>query len=132
MSYIPLSGVEVPAKRVIGMILEQVSDRSRAQLASGVVAYALGFDLTDMLGQARGRRHHCLGRQLSMYLTYTAFEMSLSRCAYAFGRDRSTVAHACHTVEARRDDAAFDNWVDGLESSLKTLAPYAPDGKAAL
>lgn len=109
------------------MIIEHVSDRSRAQLATSVVAYALGYDLTDMIGQSRGPKHACTARQLAMYLTYTAFEMSLTRCAYAFGRDRSTVAHACRTVEDRRDDAAFDRWIDGLEGGLKALAPFAPD-----
>ena len=119
-------------ERVIAMILEQLSDRSRAQLATGVVAYALGYDLGEMIGRTRGPKRACTARQLAMYLTYTAFEMSLSRCAYAFGRDRSTVSHACHIIEDRRDDASFDEWIDGLETSLRTLAPFAPDGAAAL
>jgi len=114
------------------MVIEQLSDRSRAQLATGIVAFALGFELTDMIGNSRGSKRVCTVRQLAMYLTYTAFEMSLSRCAYAFGRDRSTVAHACHAVEDRRDDAAFDDWLDGLETGLKAFAPYAPDGTAGL
>jgi len=118
--------------RVNAMILEQISDRSRAQLATGIVAYAMGYDLSDIIGQTRGSRQMCTARQLSMYLTYTAFEMSLSRCAYAFGRDRSTVAHACQTVEDRRDDAVFDHWIAGLEAGLKTLRAYAPDGPEAL
>lgn len=114
------------------MIIEQLGDKSRAQLATGVVAYALGFDLADMISDTRGPQRTCTARQLAMYLTYTAFEMSLSRCAYAFGRDRSTVAHACHAVEDRRDDAVFDEWMDGLESGLKVLVPYALDRSEAL
>ena len=34
---------------------------------------------------------------------------------HAFGRDRTTVGHACHVVEDRRDDAAFDNFVSAIE-----------------
>ena len=114
------------------MITEQISDRSRAQLATGIVAYALGYDLAEMISRTRGPKQACTARQLAMYLAYTAFEMSLSRCAQAFSRDRSTVAHACHTVEDRRDDAAFDQWIDGLETGLKALAPFAPDGGEAI
>lgn len=111
------------------MFSEKASDRSRAQLTSGIVAYALGRDVGDAMDTSRGPRAACLARQLSMYLTYTAFQMSLSRCAYAFGRDRSTVSYACRAIEMRRDDAAFDEWVDGLEAGLKTLAAYAPNAR---
>ena len=114
------------------MVLEQISDRSRAQLATGIVAFALGYDLRDMISRTRGTKPACTARQLAMYLTYTAFSMSLSRCAQAFVRDRSTVAHACRAVEDRRDDAVFDQWIDGLETGLKLLASYAPDGQEAL
>ena len=50
-----------------------------------------------------------------MYLCHTAFERSLARVAIAFGRDRSTVAHACHAIEDRREDPHFDDWIDALE-----------------
>jgi hypothetical protein len=44
--------------------------------------------------------------------------MSLTRVAYAFARDRSTVAHACHAIEDRRDEPAFESWMSGLEAML--------------
>ncbi|MEJ0023711.1 MAG: helix-turn-helix domain-containing protein [Alphaproteobacteria bacterium] len=73
-------------------------------------------------------------RQAAMYLTDVAFEMSLARVAIAFGRDRSTVAHACHVMEERRDDAEMDAWLDAMESALKgappPLAPPASLGAA--
>jgi hypothetical protein len=31
------------------------------------------------------------------------------RVAEAFGRDRSTIAYACHMIEDRRDDCVFDD-----------------------
>jgi hypothetical protein len=58
-----------------------------------------------------------------MYLTHIAFEMSLGRVAAAFGRDRSTVAHACHLMEERRDDCEIDAWLDALEIALKGAPP---------
>ena len=101
------------------------NDRARAKLAASVAAYAMGHEAGDAPAQIRGCQKASAVRQLAMYLTYTAFEMSLARCAAAFVRDRSTVAHACQAIEDRRDDEAFDEWVDGLEAGLKTLAPYA-------
>jgi len=114
------------------MMIDKASDRYRAQLATGIVAFALGCDAKDVEQGERGTRAVSTMRQLAMYLTYTAFEMSLSRCAAAFARDRSTVAHACHAVEDRRDDKHFDCWIDGLETGLKALAPFAPDQSGAL
>jgi chromosomal replication initiation ATPase DnaA len=32
-----------------------------------------------------------------------------------FGRDRTTVGHACQVVEDRRDEPAFDEFVAALE-----------------
>ncbi len=54
-----------------------------------------------------------------MYLCHVAFELSLARVAVAFGRDRSTVAHACHMIEDRRDEIRFDIWIGGLEAMLR-------------
>ena len=51
---------------------------------------------------------------------HVAFELPLSRVALAFGRDRSTAAHACHRIEDRRDDRAFDDYMDALEAALRT------------
>ena len=53
--------------------------------------------------------------------------MSLARVAQAFGRDRSTVAYACHKIEDMRDDAAFDQRLDDLETSLRAMpSPARP------
>jgi hypothetical protein len=35
------------------------------------------------------------------------------------GRDRSTIAHACRVVEARRDDAALDAAITALERAVR-------------
>ncbi len=46
------------------------------------------------------------------------------RVAAAFGRDRSTVAHACREIEDRREDGQFDLWISALEGMLHR-APFA-------
>ncbi len=106
-------------------------DRRKAHLAAGVVAYATGVALQEVLSATRGSAAAAIARQTAMYLTHVAFEMSLCRVASAFGRDPSTVAHACQRIEERRDDTAVDDWLHALERSLKR-APSALSPPAAL
>ncbi|XBQ15321.1 MAG: helix-turn-helix domain-containing protein [Oceanicaulis sp.] len=94
-------------------------DRARARLAIQTVAYALGVPAEEIAAPTRGSAQAALARQVAMYLAHVAFEMSLQRAAQAFGRDRSTAAHACHRIEDRRDDAAFDAFLDELEACLR-------------
>ncbi|MBI1186892.1 MAG: chromosomal replication initiator DnaA [Alphaproteobacteria bacterium] len=91
----------------------------------GLAGYAVGVPVEAIATTQRGCVEAAFGRQLAMYLCHVAFEMSLSRVAYAFARDRSTAAHACHMIEDRREDPGFDAWADALETALRE-AP-APD-----
>jgi chromosomal replication initiation ATPase DnaA len=108
---------------------DKQADRARAQLALQTVAYAFGVPASEIDAPTRGVARAALARQAAIYLTHIAFELSLSRTAAAFGRDRSTAAHACHRIEDRRDDAAFDARLDELEACLR--AAPAPELQAA-
>src|SRR5690606_2259618 len=90
-----------------------------AELATGVVSYALGVEQSRIRAGGRGDAQAAYARQLAMYLCHDGFELSLVRVAAAFGRDPSTVAHACHLVEDRREDAQFDLWIAGMEDALR-------------
>ncbi len=103
--------------------LRRARDEARARLARTIVAYAFGVSETEMDAMTRRSAAAAFGRQVAMYLAHISFEMSLSRVASAFGRDRTTVSHACHLVEDRRDDDQFDLKLDRLESLLRA----APD-----
>ncbi len=95
------------------------SDRAAARLAAEMVSYALGVAAEEIVGATRGSAEAAYARQIAMYLAHVAFEMSLNRVAIAFNRDRSTVAHACHLVEDRRDDPDLDALLERLEQALK-------------
>jgi len=97
----------------------RVRDEAAARLAAGVAAFALNVSDEELLAEARGSAEVAFARQVAVYLCHTAFEMSLARVAIAFGRDRSTVAHACHLIEDRRDEPHFDRWIGGLEGMLR-------------
>jgi len=94
-------------------------DEASARLAAGVAGYALCVAPDEILDVSRGSADAAFARQVAMYLCHVAFELSLARVAVAFGRDRSTVAHACHSIEDRREDHQFDVWIDSLEAMLR-------------
>ena len=58
-------------------------------------------------------------RQLAMYLSHVILGRSLSEIGDAFGRDRTTVSHACAVIEDLRHDPAFDEDVSALERHLE-------------
>ena len=72
------------------------------------------------------RRSSCHVRQISMYVCHVVLQLSLSDIGAAFGRDRTTVGHACNVVEDRRDDAAFDAFVSAIERVV--LSVFGPAG----
>ena len=49
------------------------------------------------------------------------FGLNYSEVARAFGRDRTTAAHACQLIEERRDDPAVDAVLGSLEDACGTL-----------
>ena len=102
---------------------QQRIDKNHAYLAASLVGYALELKAENILVPDRGSREMVQARQVAMYLSHVGLEMSLSRVANAFERDRSTVAHACHKIEEMRDEAKFDAWLEALETGLMTVAP---------
>lgn len=96
-------------------------DEDRAYLAAALTGYALGLKTEAILSLQRRSPAEARGRQIAMYLMRTALGMSLSRVARAFNRDRTTVAHACHLIEDRRDDSDFDLWIEQLSLGLSSV-----------
>ena len=94
------------------------TDLARARFACDAAAFALGCANT-ILSASRGGADTAFVRQVAMYLSHVAFGLSLQRVGFAFARDRSTVAYACHAIEDKRDDPAFDNMLDQLEAALR-------------
>lgn len=114
--------------------LQAKRDGAAARLAMGAASYGLGVPFEEISALRRGTAAAALARQVAMYLCHVVFELSLSRIALAFGRDRSTVAHACHAIEDRRDAAEFDAWIGALEAMLRRAPslehPYwAPEAR---
>lgn len=91
------------------------------RLVSELFAAACERDLPE--GAAR-RRPRCHIRQIAMYLSHVVLSVPYQTIANAFSRDRTTVMHACSVVEDRRDDAAYDRFVERCERCVKAV--FAP------
>ncbi len=89
-----------------------------ARLAEVAIAAAIRIPLAGLRAASRGRKSIALARQTAMYLAHVAFGLSLTRVGMCFGRDRTTVRHACALIEDRRDDPALEFGLAALEAAL--------------
>jgi Bacterial dnaA protein helix-turn-helix len=87
------------------------------------LAVAISFDVAPELLSfpSRGRAPVCQARQVSMYVAHVCFSLSMTQVGQMFGRDRSTVAHACEVTEQRRDNAAFDAFLSRVEMVIRIM-----------
>ncbi len=79
------------------------------------VAFDFGLEAVALEAVLRGSQRVAFARQIAMYLAHVGFGLSFEVIGRAFGRDRTTVAHACRVVEDGRDDIWFDCRVATLE-----------------
>ncbi len=54
-------------------------------------------------------------RQIAMYVAHVVLRLTMGDVGRGFGRDRTTVVHACQTIEDLRDDPEFDRVVHMFE-----------------
>jgi chromosomal replication initiation ATPase DnaA len=89
-----------------------------ARFLEAIVACAFDVPVEIVRSTRRGPAPVALSRQVAMYLAHTRFGVSFSVAGAMFGRDRTTAAHACKTVEDCRDDPRFDAAMDCLERAV--------------
>ncbi|MCB1424699.1 MAG: chromosomal replication initiator DnaA [Brucellaceae bacterium] len=70
-------------------------------------------------------------RQLAMYVAHVALQLTMGEVGKGFGRDRTTVVHACHLIEDLRDDADFDAVASRLERAATCLFGRADEDRSA-
>jgi len=92
-------------------------DRDAAFLVN-LVAEASGVPALLLLHRSRCDADAADARQLAMYLMHVILQRSYNEIGRYFGRDRTTVAHACGRVEDKREESWFESFVIGLEGEL--------------
>jgi hypothetical protein len=107
------------------------NDIAFARLALTIVALEFGQpDLSlDIEKTGAGRRHAVFARQVAIYLLQTVFNLTATRTAELFSRDRSTITHAIRVVEDSREDPVFNRKLlkaeDVLSQSVDALGAAA-------
>jgi len=86
--------------------------------SSKIAARTCGVDF-DLVSKIQRKAPVAFARQLAMYLCHVVADMSLRDVAQEFRRDRTTVSHACHAIEDRRECPIFDRQIEHLENELQ-------------
>lgn len=95
-----------------------------------LVARQKNVPIRMLMHNTRSRPSAARARQLAMYLCHVVFGRTLAEIGEAFGRDRTTVSHACALIEDLRDDPRFDEEVCALERLLERAGQPEEDRHA--
>ena len=106
----------------VGLNLKRLARDLQAAEIVDRVARAHGVTVRRLLSSKRGSAEVAGARQLAMYLLHVGLGRPQHFVGLIFRRDPSTVSYACHAVEDRRDDPAFEAEVCALEATLETMA----------
>lgn len=87
----------------------------RCRVVERAVAGAFRLPVSELRAPTRRRKEAARARQLAMYLAHVGLGLDYTTVGRMFGRDRTTVRHACALIEDARDDRDMDRALDGLE-----------------
>ena len=84
-----------------------------------LVCATKGVTRAEVLSRRRCSRQVVSARQLAMYLVHILLGRTYLEVGRLFGRDRTTVSHACARVEDLREDrSAFERDVTAIEAAM--------------
>ena len=92
-----------------------ISLRQACRVVLQLTAELLAFTAERAHKRRDTRRQRCHVRQIAMYVCHVQLRIPQPDVAFAFGRDRTTVRHACAMVEDRRDAKGYDEFVSAVE-----------------
>ncbi|MEJ0075956.1 MAG: helix-turn-helix domain-containing protein [Alphaproteobacteria bacterium] len=90
-----------------------------ADLISAAVAAAFTVPISELRASSRQSAPVALARQSAMYLAHVTLGLSFAEVGRAFGRDRTTAAHACRRIEDRRTENRLDTALAELEQAVR-------------
>jgi chromosomal replication initiation ATPase DnaA len=98
--------------------------RSHVALCGAAAAASLTIPQAAAADRPRKQRV-ARARQVAIYLAHVGFSLTYTHLGEAFGRDRTTIRHACGRIEDARDEYGFDRALDFLENALRLHATRA-------
>ncbi len=102
--------------------LDPLPIAAAARIAETTAARIADAPIAGLRGRHRGCKRTARARQLAMYLAHVGLGLSFTRVGICFGRDRSTVRHACALIEDRRDDPRLEFALTAVENGLAALS----------
>ena len=114
-----------------GEVFHEQARDGACRFIETLVSTALQVSLADLRCKSRGRAPTAYARQTAMYLAHVHFGLSQSEVGRIFGRDRTTVSHACARVEDSRDNPRSERILCCLEAALERWQKNFP-GSGAL
>jgi len=96
-----------------------------AMCVAELVATEYGVPLGMLFKPSRGVAPVAFTRQIAMYLTHVVLGRPLTAIGEFYGRDRTTVSHACGLVEDLRDHPDFEERMCRLEDCISALRDNA-------
>ena len=97
------------------------TDQSKIELISILVSDVFHVPIYVLFLTQRGKAKHAFARQVAMYLLHICLGKTFSEIGRIFGRDRTTVSHACQLIEDRREDFNMDWTLSLMEQSVCAL-----------
>jgi chromosomal replication initiation ATPase DnaA len=98
---------------------EYMTSPEAAEIINAAVAATFTVPLAELHAPTRRGATVALARQSAMYLAHVAYGLNFTEVGRAFGRDRTTAAHACRLIEDRRAEAGLDTTLAELEHALR-------------
>lgn len=118
----PASSTAIPAgRRIPPPMPKQRVERVMASCEGVLDLTAALFNVCgkELRGPGRSSKEVSRVRQIAMYVTHVVLRLSMAEVGVGFGRDRTTVLHACHLIEDLRDEPEFDNIVSMTERVVR-------------
>ena len=112
---------------VVGSVARTDGHDAQCDTVIALVAQEKRVPIRLLMHKSRCRMSAAKARQLAMYLCHVALGRSLQEVGDVFGRDRTTVSHACALMEDMRDDRAFDSAVAALELRIEAAVSAEDD-----
>lgn len=85
------------------------------------VSQSSGVDYDDFFASSRRRMEAASARQLAMYLCHVLSGLTMTEVGCFFGRDRTTVAHACAVIEDSREERRTDDRIQAIENKVMRM-----------
>ena len=92
-----------------------------AKFINQMVAANNRLSAGDLLKFERGKSGIIRARQIAVYLMHTTLSFTYTQIANVYGKDRTTISHACRLIEDLRDESDFDYKMVEYEATISIV-----------